>query len=355
MRIAKRWPVHVLLVGLLVASVAIYVLFAALSKDTWQKTWMPNFIATWTGLIVVVLIVEHIVDSEAETLRAPMRAQAASELSDAMSGVLAFAMLASGDEPHEPIRAAEYLARWAGEVPRQLWLVDPHAIRQLADSLRTAESKLDVLRLKYSLGILREEEWSQINELQLHLTRAARDIDRCAHQAAGSSMGISRHAMTEISRISANTADDFSRAADVFRSLTGDELELLALETALNRNWQRERMPELDSAEAEEDEQAIAARFQDLLRRRGTDPAGANARDCIAALFLANRETRQRRAIKQSFSAHGPDVEVTIADLVDERLGTDVEIRRQLEVLAAEGFVGQHGGNAGDPLTWTLS
>jgi hypothetical protein len=172
------------------------VVTAAFWDKGWVHEWMPNFIAEWSGLLLVVLVVDRMTERHHARLTMPLRYRAGDVLKEIVRSLV---RLTSGDMGSKEIHFGaadmpEFIAEWyervatPGRAPHRQahgseWLLEVQRRFELASETTTR------VRDSY-LNVLQPNEIYALEELAAQFAKAA-------GAAAHSAEVVSTHGDTE--------------------------------------------------------------------------------------------------------------------------------------------------------------
>jgi hypothetical protein len=144
-----------------------------LGGGSWADTWMPNFIAEWSGIFIAVVVVERLFERDRrrqqELALAPLRRAAGSALLRALSSVLDYAVREYAEvhqtKREDAIPASVFLNRWADEVEQHPTMTDPFWLDWLSDALAGMATQLREVRARY-ITALEPREIANLDSLE---------------------------------------------------------------------------------------------------------------------------------------------------------------------------------------------
>jgi hypothetical protein len=133
-------------------------------KTSWADNWLPNFIAEWSGILIVVVLVTR---AEAAARRreeavayATLREKAGLEIASALRPMIDFLLSVAevtGVRTRPVEKLVEFFDRLFLELPRD-GIVDPRAcLAQWADTLADVELRLRKVHERYSMALFPDE------------------------------------------------------------------------------------------------------------------------------------------------------------------------------------------------------
>jgi hypothetical protein len=208
-------------------------------SDGWVQTWMPNFIAEWSGLLVAVVIVERLLDraraAEDAARRVPVRRVAGERLGRALGELVAAAVHSYASEHRiereEPESAAGFLWRWAPLVSGFRRARDATWIYIFANSCEAAADAIDDVRAQY-LHALDHDEVADLDRMtprlrvwRNSLRQVGGHIDPSRDEDFPAVVRLTPQAVAEdVGKTAAEVASLFMALAAVQRRLAGTEL-----------------------------------------------------------------------------------------------------------------------------------